>query len=1102
MSTPPVFISRVDLQYFQPAFTANAFGVLQPDWSIVSNKLQAPNWSAPQQILVTFGASNVQPLSGEWSTTNWRLISPQRINPIKVESVSSSQVLLTYPAGTFTVSNWSDYSTASPAPSDISVDVAVAANTFTSTEFPLGNPTSLTTVANGGPYTGFNNQASLPNLLVFSITQELYDYLSTAYPNDNPYKHVYITLSGGATSWPNLSANLPGSTYFPNSQTGSQGKQILSPGISISLFDLESPLPTGYKVTATAPGGSTANQADFQFGLTQAGAQKLSQSYGDTNNGYDVPNILLNDFSGGRFYVSVDDGSTNGSLTSSFSYGGLTAPGFTGPTSPTFPWSTLAEIHAATQPGFAGAISDFNLDLTYIDAFSIPESAFSFGHDGSQLPTDNNYNYQTTINGGVSGTSTTASIKTALNNAALTSALSGSALLSPGQAPNGTYHDWSDYLTYLATGLDESGGSLPITTLKGGPISSSYYNLIAAIFSNGGFGSQTQDQDGFIVLSGDFGSGQGSLYLPYSSKSPLPSNYNALNQNYGVTQATFLSDPAGLYGGNAGYYWYPGQTFTGLDATAISNYVTATANSADQTFSSPSAGLNKQETEQWAVSDLFFGLNYGLPGSTVLFPATGSQQIGAIDSSVWYAPTGPVASGYWGPWAQPENAASNNQATLTSNTRWNTWAFALNGSLSTTGYSSPNIPNTTDAAAAGYPLVPNVYGFAYSDRLGNVLLGWAPIDSGTGQYNWQYPQGTVPPTGGGASPIGTAENFGTGAAGFLIGLPQAYTPVTPIPTPTSTVLREVGFGGTASSNGTINVNRTIPEFSSNAFLFASDIQLPVNAYSYGIFSNTAGTTTYTPIISNPSARASNSLDLDLGISLGGSASLANFMALAAPTEGASVGANNLSSCLIMPGTSSTQLGTYLSNSSLISKSTDPGNVLSNSSGDIITNFSGQNPGQLSLYTGIFTLTDSTSGDIQLQAGNIGSNTNTLYAYSVDSVTGAILDSSGAPVDPSSSQYRDLALGRTFFSKQLTSGASVETVFKDAANPAPDLFAFALVSQGPSGSATWFSVVSGNSDGIPHLLSLGSNVYGFEDLAKSQSDLDYNDFIFSLKPVTT
>ena len=44
---------------------------------------------------------------------------------------------------------------------------------------------------------------------------------------------------------------------------------------------------------------------------------------------------------------------------------------------------------------------------------------------------------------------------------------------------------------------------------------------------------------------------------------------------------------------------------------------------------------------------------------------------------------------------------------------------------------------------------------------------------------------------------------------------------------------------------------------------------------------------------------------------------------------------------------------------------------------------------------------------------------------------------------------------------------------------------------------YFSFIGANPDGVAHLMSLGNNIFGFEDLPSNiSSDMDFNDAIFS------
>ena len=190
--------------------------------------------------------------------------------------------------------------------------------------------------------------------------------------------------------------------------------------------------------------------------------------------------------------------------------------------------------------------------------------------------------------------------------------------------PNPIYHDWSDYLrttlsgkTFTIKGCYAGGGSdsHPETLV------SQSYEYQAAV-----------DASGNITLTAQSGSGAynancgGMTGTGVGSNSVLTLQFSDLNvQN-------------GIYGGNPPFTW----TFDGNSGTTtgITNNVFG-----------------------WVVADLLTGLNYGFPGSTVLFNGTA---IGALSSTQWWGgqmPDGsliahantPGGQGLFGAKAQPNN---------------------------------------------------------------------------------------------------------------------------------------------------------------------------------------------------------------------------------------------------------------------------------------------------------------------------------------------------------------------------------------------------------------------------------------------------------------
>ena len=222
--------------------------------------------------------------------------------------------------------------------------------------------------------------------------------------------------------------------------------------------------------------------------------------------------------------------------------------------------------------------------------------------------------------------------------------------------PNPMYHDWSDYLK---------------TTLPGHPFT------IKGCYAGGGSDSHpetltsqsyeylaTVDASGNITLTAQPGSGAYNAHCGGVTGTGIGSN------SVLTLQFSDLNIQNGIYGGNPPFAW----TFAGNSGS--------TSGITNNVFG-------------WIVADLLTGLNYGFPGSTVLFNGTA---IGALSSTQWWGgqmPDGsliahantPGGQGLFGDKAQPNNP-----------TNYNTYLNVM------------------------MQVVPSAYAYAFQERMGKVLL--------------------------------------------------------------------------------------------------------------------------------------------------------------------------------------------------------------------------------------------------------------------------------------------------------------------------------------------------------------------------------------------
>jgi len=619
-----------------------------------------------------------------------------------------------------------------------------------------GQPFSQTATINSDSSSGKNvnfaaqnvsNPSALPVVIAFQLTPSLQSYLTSLGYTTLDNMEGAVTISFAASA---------GTLLWPSQQTGSSANGTAFSGQTINGQPLQ--FNTNYTLAdlaQTIPEGGSGNLGTSLVPSNATWGLQLNNTYSGVS--VSLPNILLNDFVGGRIYIGVASSSDPTTANLTYSSTNIAA-------APTGNIMGFFEPHVGAQPGVTGYLTDANADVSYVDSYSLPIDLTTYGQNNQPLAAGaQGASYVTSINGGA-GSNGQLSTGNAIWNALSASTISGQtnlqggALISPDKASPGVYHDWSNYWNQIAssttnTALIVSGGQKTAPTPSGG---NSY--SFTAHFYNGSTANSAAG--GYLILvsnvntnSSGQASGSGStysIYVPFDSKSPQPA------ASYIPAGFAALNTPSGIYGGNSGYYVYSG------DLTASSSIQSAL------TTNNPVSSSPQIDNTAWgqALGDVLTGLNYGVIGSSTSFTNAGmnistAQTVGSLMSYQWWYPSsggsqlgGPITQGIWGPWTQSSEASVTNSNM--DNANWNTWLFALNGHVasSPTNYSD----YSTYLSAAASPLSPSVYGYAFSDRLGSILE----------QYN---APGTVP---GSTAGYGVGGTIPTGYELVSIGAPGNY----------------------------------------------------------------------------------------------------------------------------------------------------------------------------------------------------------------------------------------------------------------------------------------------------------------------------------------
>jgi hypothetical protein len=322
---------------------------------------------------------------------------------------------------------------------------------------------------------------------------------------------------------------------------------------------------------------------------------------------------------------------------------------------------------------------------------------------------------------------------------------------------------------------------------------------------------------------------------------------------------------------------------------------------------------------------------------------------------------------------------------------------------------------------------------------------------------------------------------------------------------TTTVFEQVGFQQVSDVPGLWTSSVASSDkgnLSLTAFVSEAKDGTPIAGQQISLVDATGNVIAGTQFIS--SERAKDSLTQAFGQKLYNAKSLAEFQSLAASSEQRSVGGDNLKP-IIAPAS---DFSIKVAGQDSIQATN------ANSNGVYISSF--QNSTAVSFSSGIFDLFGQTSPqNVQLQATSVGKNRNTLVAYRVDSITGAILQA-GTWVKPGDAGYSQAALNNSLLKGDplnLGFGESKVASFEEGTTKTADLFALALVTNGSisdylannpanqkgKGPNMFFSIGAANPDGAAHMISLDSGVVGFEDLWGG-GDFDFNDVVVAFKNV--
>lgn len=729
-----------------------------------TNPTPNSNGSAGSSVVVNFSQNMTTPFSDidlsdisvTWTVTSASPTTSATQNPTSASWIAPNLLQLNF-STPFETSSYLN-ATQNPGNGSISVTVQPSALPDDTSKFPYtGTSASPAYQAISRRNDTPTSPAPIPGYMAFTISSDLNNYL-TAIGSSSISEAVYLSVpDGGALYWwPGLATGVPGQTSanFPFAQTQSSGSAI-GIGANIPLADLNQTIPAG---------------GTFSYYSSAANAT-YSSSYGLLQP-VQAPNMGINASANGAIYISMaTPASPNGGQIVYPADDLGTAPAFTGDASNNnLIWQKALEPYAGVQPGWNSSQTDINNDITYVDSYQFPLSMQVYGANGEAL-TGTQGNFQNFVDGGA-GTSSTPGkgdqIYATLTNQSLYGELQNQVygygrVVAPTHAVDPAnqlsigYHNWDAYFNYLA-----DTNNTPTAILSGGtPLNPQQQTDGALTFSyTAKFFNASGNKYVLLesVLAQDSGNTYEAIYIPYSSGSVIPT---------GTTPATYMNQGGGIYGASSSVYVISNLTQSQL--TALENVTSASDfNGLSVAYE---AALGNTAEQKFASGDVLSGFNFGLLGSTVQYSigdAT-SKNIGDLSSFEWWAANGPVANGVWGPWAQWNNVGLTN--TQTTNAYWNTYQFALNGSIANNIAYYQDQTNLGNSALANAPLTPYVYAFAFSDRLSNSKPVQVEFNGPGGDPAAQdNPQ---------PMPYGLAGTAQTGYLNVTIGAPTVLTPLFP-----------------------------------------------------------------------------------------------------------------------------------------------------------------------------------------------------------------------------------------------------------------------------------------------------------------------------------
>lgn len=588
--------------------------------------------------------------------------------------------------------------------------------------------------------------------IVFKLGQKLQSLINGwSGGRGKPEDHVFISfLPSGASSKAGSEWNTGSPQYYATAQGGRFAPLPAS---------LSNPNASQYALSQIS--GDLSQATAGNAGILGGGGNTSLQSL--TNN----PAIFLNDFQGGRLFVSL--GKPLEFAPQWVNRGSTQAPnwqisGYAAPTPQTSD-ANSGTLYQYFEPYIGQAISGSgngnNADISYIDFFSFPITLTSYDLQGSRKQSLNggdgdallqaavnsgnsqaswtrkqpNYNYPWNPQGtnfNPTGSSPTANTWAAPAQSPATppfppssQAVASRRVVSPGLNPpnNGTvpnggtqynsgYNRFGGYLTALSFPGQQAGSYQPgkessfLTKGQVGGPGGAIPELSIYSFNAKALGNPSNP---FPSTGNDGGSNSIQLIGTITGAGQLNKG-NRIRITLPWTQGsnpnlTALRDGAGIYGANAGY---------SVDFRVNGSWQNQTTTNSLQ-----------NDIYGWVVGEVLAGLNYGLPGSPVPWsytdPVTGqavpggssaSAFIGTMPSQAWWSADGPAAN-HSGPEAQVASSTISGTQVPPP-----LWAGPQAGQTFYNGWAY-NLHPLTDA-----------YTFALADRIGGTAIDFSPANTG------------------------------------------------------------------------------------------------------------------------------------------------------------------------------------------------------------------------------------------------------------------------------------------------------------------------------------------------------------------------------------